>query len=122
VQKYQRTGKGRQTNRKAVQKYKRIDKGSQVQRKSVRKGREAVAAARGQPMRYLTEAEMQALRDEHSADPQTQQALHLFKVWENCQRLGEPHHGGTVGDQQGRHAQQPGQQDVRSPPSPQGEL
>ncbi len=64
---------------KAVQKYQRTDKGRLVKRKIMRKRREAVAAARGQPIRYLTEAEMQALRDERSADPQMQQALRLFK-------------------------------------------
>jgi hypothetical protein len=66
VQRYRRTVKGRQANRKAGLKY-------------GRKRREAVAAARGQPIRYLTEAEMQALQAEHSADPKMQEALHLFK-------------------------------------------
>jgi hypothetical protein len=69
-------------------------------------------------MRYLTEAEMGALRDEYSADHQMQQALHLFK---SGKYYAYACHGGAVGDQQGRHAQLTGQQDIRSPPSPQGE-
>ncbi len=54
VHKYKRTDKGRQTQQKAVQTYQRSVKGRQARREAVQKRREAVAAARGQPIRYLT--------------------------------------------------------------------